>query len=198
VPDNSILVLIAKARALFQEHWRGTAGERFRRTTRTISDFAEKHRIRPEDVLEDTVVNARRKLVGMATQEHSAAEKNYAEAFKSFADGEDRKIDIEIKRRSIDPTVRKVAAEARKLEAEARKLEAEALMAEVETRLALGRAAISEAQIELLKRLQSAEVVLIRKEDELRVVRLPPGMNLLELAERLRRQEESEDDSFLD
>ena len=92
MPDSSIIVLFAKVKALFKEQWRGSPGEKFRRATGTISEFAEKHRIRPEDVLEDSVDNGRRKLLGWATQEHSIAEKNYAEAMKSFADAEDRKI----------------------------------------------------------------------------------------------------------
>ena len=126
--------LIARIRAMLPEDWFGQAGKRLRDTSQAISDFAEEHRVRPKDLLEDGVESGRKKLEGLANKE-------YAEAAKNFAEAEQKKIEVELLRRSL-------ASKVRKEEAEARLAEAQAL----------------DAEVELFKKLAQIGVVLHRDE----------------------------------
>jgi len=147
--DEGIVArLIACVKALLPEDWRGRAGRQFRAGTQAISDFAEENRVRPQDLLEDGIELGRRKLTGLASQEHAAAEKNYAEAAKAFTESEDKKIETELKKRSLEIEISQKDAEARKANAEASLAETKAL----------------EAQFDLLRKLTEAGMVLRRDE----------------------------------
>jgi hypothetical protein len=65
--------IIAQIRALLPGDWKSRAGDRFRKTTQTISDFAEEHHITPAELLGDGVDLGRRKLEGMASHEYAEA-----------------------------------------------------------------------------------------------------------------------------
>jgi hypothetical protein len=58
-------------------------------------------------LLEEGVELGRRKVTGLASQEHAVAEKNYADAAKAFTESEDKKIESELKRRSLKVDVKK-------------------------------------------------------------------------------------------
>src|SRR5712691_1691131 len=94
--------LIARVRALLPEDWRGRAGEQFRAGTLAISGFVEENRLLPGDLLQEGIELGRRKVTGLASQEHAAAEKNYAEAIKAVTESEDKKIETELKKRSLE------------------------------------------------------------------------------------------------
>ena len=117
-PLNPVRRLVARIRALLPEDWRGKAGEHFRETLESVSEFAEEHNVRPRDLAGEGVELGRRKLQGLANKE-------LASATKDFADAEQTKIETELKRRSLESRVRKE-------EAETRIAEAKALDAEVE------------------------------------------------------------------
>jgi hypothetical protein len=123
--EGIITRLIARVRALLPGDWHGRAGQRFRRTVETISDFADEHHVRPGEVLGEGVELGRRKLEGLANHEFSQAAKN-------FADTEKIKIESELQRRSLESDVARKEAEARKASAEARIQEAKAIEAELD------------------------------------------------------------------
>jgi hypothetical protein len=68
-PEGFISRLIARVRARLAKDWFGEAGERFRKTTETVSNFAKEHRVRPKDLLEEGVDLTRRKITGLANKE---------------------------------------------------------------------------------------------------------------------------------
>jgi hypothetical protein len=147
--DERVLTsLVARVRALLPEHWRGRAGRRFREGTQAISDLARENSIRPQDLLQEGVELGRRKITGLASQEHAVAEKNYAEAIKAFTESEDRKIETELKKRSLEIEISKKEAEARRANAEASISETKAL----------------EAHFDLIKKLNEAGLKLCRDE----------------------------------
>lgn len=98
--------LVAKIRALLPHHWRGSAGEHFRDTAKEISEFAERHNLRPSDLADEVVTLSRRKIEGLANKE-------FAAAVKDFAETERIKIDVELQRRSLSSEVEKKKEEAR-------------------------------------------------------------------------------------
>lgn len=104
--DKSVFTrLIARVTALLPEGWQGQAGRLFRKGTQAVSTFAEENRVLPRDLAHDGIELGRRKLTGLASQEHAAAEKNYAEAAVAFTESEDKKIEIELKKRSLESEV---------------------------------------------------------------------------------------------
>jgi hypothetical protein len=115
--------LIAHVTALLPEDWRGVPGELFRKGVEFV-----KTRREPLEQLKEL---GGRKLVGMANQEFTAAEKNLADAAKSFAEREDKEIDTALKRRTLESAVSKSEADALKARADARKTNAEAALIEV-------------------------------------------------------------------
>jgi signal transduction histidine kinase len=133
--EGIITRLIARVRALLPGDWRGRAGQRFRKTVTTISDFADEHHVRPGEVLGEGVELGRRKLEGLANHE-------FSQAVKNFADTEKIKIESELQRRSLESDVAKKEAEARKASAEARIQEAKAIEAELELVDKLRRAGV--------------------------------------------------------
>jgi hypothetical protein len=158
--------LIARVKALLLEDWRGHAGRRFQEGTQAISDFAEENRVRPKDLLEDGIELGRRKLTGMASQEHAAADKSYAEAVKAFIESEDKKIETELKKKSLEIEISKKHAETRKAHADASIAETKAL----------------EAQFDLLRKLTEAGMVLHRDEHgNLTLLPKPEGSHILPL-----------------
>lgn len=159
-----VTTIVARIRALLPRDWRGTAGGRFKDTARAISEYAEEHHVRPQDLLNEGLNLGRRKLTGLATQEHSAAEKNYAEAAKAFCEIEDRKIETELKRRSLESRAKKEEADARKSLADARLTEIQAYTAE----------------LDLLKKLEEIGVVLrCDQNGDLTALPLPVGLSVL-------------------
>jgi len=122
--------LVASVRALLHGDWIGPAGDRFRRTIRSISDFAREQRVRPEDIAEEGLSLARRKLEGLANKE-------LASAVKDFAEAEHKKIEAELYRRSLESKVRQEEAKAR-----------------------LDELKVVDAEVELLKKLKDVGVVL--------------------------------------
>jgi hypothetical protein len=133
--DARGLRVVARVRALLPLDWVSKAGDRFRRTTQAISDFAQAHQIRPEDVLNEGVELGRNKIEGLANKE-------FAEATKNFAEAEQKKIETELQRRSLESKVRREEAEAR--------------VAEIK---------VVDAEIELLKKLRDLAVVLHRDDN---------------------------------
>jgi hypothetical protein len=93
--------VVASVRALLPEDWLGSAGKRFRRTMKAVSDFTAERNVRPSDLLDDGI----HKVKGLANKE-------YADALKKFTDVENLKIEIELKRRSLESDLRKKEAEA--------------------------------------------------------------------------------------
>ena len=147
--------LIGRIRALLVQDWLGAAGERFSDTTQQISVFAEKHRLRPKEILEDAVVLGRTKVEGLSNKE-------FAEATKNFAEAEQKRMDAELLRRSLESKVKKEEVEARS--AEVRMLDAE---------------------IELYMKLQKLGIALYRDEKgNLTALPLLKGCDLSELAAR--------------
>ena len=162
--EGVVARLIARVKALLPEDWRGRAGRQFRKGTRAISDFAEENRVLPRDLLEDGIELGRRKLTGLASQEHAAAEKNYAEAAKAFTESEDKKIETKLKKRSLEIELSKKTAEARKANAEASLAETKAL----------------EARFDLVRKLNEAGLVLYRdKRGNITLLPKPQGLDLL-------------------
>jgi cytoskeletal protein CcmA (bactofilin family) len=142
--------IVARIRALLPGDWKSRAGDRFRKTTQTISDFAEEHHITPAELLGDGVDLGRRKLEGLASHE-------YAEALKNFAEEEKIRTEIELNRRSM--------------EAELKRKEAEARLAEIST---------VNAEIELLQKLKEAGIALHRdSRGTLTALPTPPEFDLL-------------------
>jgi len=164
--DGLITRLIARVRALFPRDWEGHPGNRFRRTTQRISEFAEKHRLTPQELLDEGVELGRAKLRGVATHEFSQATKN-------FADAEKAKIEAELQRRSLQSDVEKREAEGHKARVDARLAELNLIRAEVD----------------LLKTLQEIGVVLHRDMNgNLTALPLPPSCDLMELVEGSTRE----------
>jgi ribosomal protein L7/L12 len=158
--QNVITHLVARVRALFFGEWMGRAGEHFRQTADEIADFAEKHEIRPRDLLNDGIELGRRKVEGLANKE-------FAEATRHFAEAEQKKIEIELQRRSLESKVRKEEAEAKSAELKA-----------------------LDAEIELLKKLKEIGVILSRDESgRMVVLPLPTGCDLMQLAAAKRSRE---------
>jgi tetratricopeptide (TPR) repeat protein len=153
--------LIARVRAITSGDWQGRAGKWFRKAVAAISDFATEHHVTPSEIADTGVELGRRKLEGLANHE-------FAEATRNFADAEKTKMDIALQRRGFESDARKKDAEACRAEAEARIAEMSAVSAE----------------IDLLRKLQEAGVVL-RKDQNGNLTVLPslPGVNLLQLAE---------------
>ena len=151
--EGVVVRVIASVKALLPKDWRAKAGRIFRAGTQAVSDFATENRIKPKDLLEEGVELGRVKLTGLASQEHAAAERNYAEAAKAFSESEETKINAALKERTLEPDVIKKEAEARKALAEARKANADADLTETQ---ALA------ARLALLKQLEEAGMVLYR------------------------------------
>jgi hypothetical protein len=145
--------LTARARALRESDWRGRAGQRFRKILDRLSAFAEQHDVRPKDLANEGIELGRRALQGRAN-------KDLAAAVKDFAEAEQKKIDVELKRRSLESQVRKEEAEAR-----------------------LSELRVLDAELELLKKLKAADVVIRRDaEGNLTVLSGMRGCDLEELA----------------
>jgi predicted HicB family RNase H-like nuclease len=109
-----------------------------------VSDFAKENSVTPKDVLEDGIEFGRRKLEGLASQEHSLAEKNYAEATRAFTESEEKKMQIQLDTRVLESRVRKEQAEAEKAQSEA----------------SLARLKVINAEFDLLQKLTEAGMVL--------------------------------------
>jgi hypothetical protein len=134
--DQSVISrIVARVRGLLPEDWQGSAGERFRRTIREISQFAREHRVQPRDLAEDAVTLARMKLEGLATKEH-------ASALRDFKEAEEKEISIQLQGRSLESRVRREEAEAR-----------------------LAELRVLDAELELLAKLKNAGVVLRYDDD---------------------------------
>jgi hypothetical protein len=145
--------VVARVRALRASDWRGRAGRRFRQMTNRLSNFAEEHDIRPQDLADEGVELGRRAL-------HGKANKDLAAAVKDFAEAEQTKIEIELKKRSLESRVRKEEAEAR-----------------------LSDLKVLDAELELLKKLQEAGVVIRRDtEGNLTVLSAARGCDLEDLS----------------
>lgn len=151
--DEGLVVrVVARIRALLPRDWFGRAGRRMQDTTQAISDFAQAHRVRPREVIEEGVILGRKKLHGIANRE-------FAEAAKNFAEAEQKKMDAELQRRVFESKVRKEEAEARAAELK-----------------------VVDAEFELLKKLKEAGVVLIRDEKgNLTVLSSPNRCDLTQL-----------------
>lgn len=148
-PNRGSTRLVARVRALFPEDWFGYAGKRFRRMTRMVSEYTERHELRPTDVLGEAIELGRRKVEGVAFKE-------YATVVKEFADAEQRRIDTELQRRTIGSRIRKEEAEARAAEL-----------------------TVLEKELELLKKLNETGVTIRRDESgNLTVLPLPPNCDL--------------------
>jgi hypothetical protein len=118
----------------------------------SVSAFADKHHVRPKDILEDSVGLGRHKLEGLANKE-------FAEAAKNFAEAEQKKMDTVLQWRSLESKVRKEEAEAR-----------------------LSELKILDAQIELYRKLKELGVVLRRDANgDLVVLPLPGDCDFMEL-----------------
>jgi cytoskeletal protein CcmA (bactofilin family) len=153
---------VARIRALLPTDWTGQAGERFRKTTQAISDFAEDHNITPQEVLDGGVELGRRKLEGLASHE-------YAGALKNFADAEKIRTETELQRRAME-------ADLKRRDADARKSMAEAHVAEI---------SVVQAELTLLKQLKEAGLVLHRDANgNLTALSAPPSFDLTLLASR--------------
>lgn len=158
--------LVAAVRALRPSEWLGQAGQVFRDTTESISDFAEQHHVRPKDVASEGVELGRRKLEGLANQE-------YAAAVKDFAEAEQKNIETELQRRTVETKVRKEEASAQREEAEAR----------------LASLKVVDAELELFIKLKAAGVVLHRDAaGNLTVLPSPVTVDLIELAQGRHRE----------
>jgi len=95
---GSVTRLLARVRAMGREQWEGRAGERFRSGVKAVAEEGTKL--------------AARKIEGLASREHAASEKDYADAMKAFSESEDKKMDAVLKRRSLESRVRREEAEA--------------------------------------------------------------------------------------
>jgi hypothetical protein len=152
--DRNVFVnFIARVTALLPEDWRGSAGDRFREGAKAVSEFANRNGLLPENLLEEGIELGIRKLTGLATQEHSAAEKNYAEAARVAMENEELKIEIELKNRALQSDFQRRQAEALKAIEDARKASADADLAELKA---------IDAQLELSKKLEGAGMSLYR------------------------------------
>jgi len=110
--NQIVLRLLAMVRALRPSDWVGDAGRRFRDGIRALSKFASQKHLQPRDVLDQGIVLGQRKIEGLASVEHAAAIRSYAEA-------EEIKIDTRTKELTLTAKVRQEIASAQKLEAEA-------------------------------------------------------------------------------
>lgn len=143
--DEGIVArLVARVRALLPQHWMGKAGERFRSGIEAASEFAATNRITPEDILQNGVELGRRKLEGLASQEHALAQRNYAEATKAFTESEEKVIQVELNKRALESRVAKEEAEAARAQSEA----------------SLAKLKVIDAEYELLRKLKEAGMVL--------------------------------------
>jgi threonyl-tRNA synthetase len=114
-----------------------------------VSEYTERHELRPTDVLGEAIELGRRKVEGVAFKE-------YATVVKEFADAEQRRIDTELQRRTIGSRIRKEEAEARAAEL-----------------------TVLEKELELLKKLNETGVTIRRDESgNLTVLPLPPNCDL--------------------
>jgi hypothetical protein len=152
--EGLVTRLIARIRAVLPQDWYGKAGQRFSRSTRAISDFAEQHDLHAKDLLGEGVELGRRKLQGLANHEFSQSTKNFAEAEKV-------RIEAELERRSLESKIRREESEAR-----------------------LSELAVLKAEADLLKQLHELGLVIRKDErGNLTVLPAPPHLNLLVLAD---------------
>jgi hypothetical protein len=150
--DSSVFTrLVARVKALRPKDWLGLAGKRFRAGTQKLSEFAEEHHLRLGEVMDEGVELARIKVTGLASQEHAAAEKSYAEA-------DDKKIDTELKSRSIEIELERKQAEVQKTLAETEKNYAEAAKAFSESEDKKIDSELKRRSIEIDLELKQAEV----------------------------------------
>jgi hypothetical protein len=141
--------LALKLTAFLPSDWRGRAGRRFRKTTDTLSDFAERNELQPADIVRDAVRLGRTKLEGLANAEYAAAVLNFNQAEKT-------KIESELQRRSFESKVRQEEAEAR-----------------------LSELKVLDAEIDLLQKLKDAGVVLRKNDaGGITAIALPRGLAL--------------------
>ena len=143
--EGIISWLAARVRALTVSDWRGRAGERFRKMANKLSRFAEQDDLRPERLPNERIKLGRRTL-------HGKANKDLAAAVKDFAEAEQKNIDNELNKRSLQSQVRKEEAEER-----------------------LSQLKVLDAELELLKKLREAGVMVRRDKDGNLTVLLPPG-----------------------
>jgi hypothetical protein len=127
--------IIARVLALLPSDWTGTPGNRFRKAMQSISRIAEEKNLRPEQLMSEGVELSRRKLTGLANHE-------YAEALRQFAETENLKIAAELARRSLESKVRQDEADAR-----------------------LKEISVVEAELVLIKHLETEGYVLHRNSD---------------------------------
>jgi hypothetical protein len=155
--EGVVTRLVARVRALLPKDWFGRAGNRLQETTEAVSNFADEHHLRPDDLLEEGIELGRRKVEGLANKE-------YAAAAKDFAETEQKKIETELQRRTVNSKVRKEEAEAR--------------IAELK---------VLDAEVELFEKMKRIGVILRRDENgNLTVLPTPANCDLLELIERKR------------
>jgi len=133
---------IAKVRGLLPMDWIGSAGKQLRSEVTEISAFARRHNATPRELADEAAILGRRKLEGLASREH-------AEALKKYEEAEKLRIEIEIANRTKDFSVRQVQAETEKMEADAE----------------IARINAIQARLNLIKELQSLNVVLDMDEE---------------------------------
>jgi hypothetical protein len=152
--QKSIRRALARVWALLPEDWRGRAGDRFRRTTSAMGEYAREN-IRVRERLDDAPDLVWKAVEGAATHKHSEAVRNYAQE-------ESERIRAEFERRTFEERVRKEAADARKAEAEARMTEVREI----------------EARVELADKLRRIGAVpLWRADGSMAVVKAPPNFD---------------------
>jgi hypothetical protein len=156
--DQDVLArLIAHVKALLPSDWAGRAGQQFRSTMAKISRFASERELRPQDLVDQGISLGRKKIQGVASLEHSTSEKNYAEAARGFAEAEEKKLTAELKRRALESQLTEAEATARRAIAEARLAEAKALDAEIELMKKLSDAGI------ILQTDDRGDIIVVRK-----------------------------------
>src|ERR1039457_540080 len=98
----------AKVRALLPEHWRGAAGERFRQTAATISEYSQEH-VRVRERMEEAP-----DVIWDSLKERSSR------TLVNAAEEEGKRIASELARQTLTDKTRQERATAERLEAEAR------------------------------------------------------------------------------
>jgi hypothetical protein len=129
---------VAKLLAILHEDWMGRAGAKFRAVARVVSEFAEEHDATPRQVADDAMNLGRRKLEGLASQEHAEALLKYAEAEK-----------VQIENEWIKRTDTRQARSRKEL--------AEIEHAELENEVM--RVKLLDARLELIAKLQKLNVI---------------------------------------
>jgi len=164
--EGVVTRLVARVKALLPEDWLGRAGERFRGTTQSISDFSKEYGLFAKQVAKEGIKWVARKV---DQKLEGLVNKEYADAVKDFAEAEQTEIETELKRRTLQANVRESEAKADLVEAQVRREKLEAGLAE----------------LNLVKKLQDAGVIpRLDGRGNLLISPIPKHRDLSELAER--------------